>query len=107
MESLPGIGVEDPELNLTCKDMRKALWALSRAPEMHQQIRKFVLKHRQVGARVGYRRPHRDVAGCRPGNRYALGCIGIAAGGSECIGIQAPALGIPPDKSYLSGSIVS
>ena len=36
-----------------------------------------------------------------------LGCIGIAAGGSEYIGIQAPALGIPPDKSYLSGGIVS
>ena len=40
---------------------------------VHQQIRKFILKHRQVGARVGYRRPYRDVAGCRPGNPYALG----------------------------------
>ena len=41
----------------------------------HQQIRKFVLKHRQVGARVGYRRPYRD--GCR-----------MQAGQSVCIGMH-------------------
>ena len=40
VESLPGIGIENPEQNLTCKDMRKALWALSRAPEMAYMLKR-------------------------------------------------------------------
>ena len=40
VESLPGIPIYDPENNLTCRDMRKALWALGKAPEMA-----YMLKH--------------------------------------------------------------
>ena len=41
VESLPGIAIEDPEGNLTCRDMRKALWALRRAPEMAYMLKHF------------------------------------------------------------------
>ena len=41
MESLPGIPVHDPEANLQCRDMCKALWALSKAPEMAYMLRSF------------------------------------------------------------------
>ena len=44
---------------------------------MHQQICKFLPKDRQVGARVGYRRPDRVVAGCGAANPYALGSFRI------------------------------
>ena len=40
VESLPGIPIDDPESNLTCRDLRKAIWALGRAPEMA-----YMLKH--------------------------------------------------------------
>ena len=40
VESLPGIPIHDPESNLTCRDLRKAIWALGRAPEMA-----YMLKH--------------------------------------------------------------
>ena len=43
VESLPGIVIDDPERNLTCRDMRKALWARHKAPEMA-----YMLKHHQV-----------------------------------------------------------
>ena len=40
-ESLPGIATDDPERNLTCRDMRKALWAMDKAPEMAYMLKKY------------------------------------------------------------------
>ena len=37
--SLPGIPVIDPEKNLDARDLRKAVWALNRAPEMAYMLR--------------------------------------------------------------------
>ena len=40
VEALPGIAIEDPETNLTCKDMRKAIWALAKVPEMAYMLKR-------------------------------------------------------------------
>ena len=41
VESLPGIATDDPEHNLTCRDMRKALWAMDKVPEMAYMLKSF------------------------------------------------------------------
>ena len=40
-EALPGLVPEDPEKNLTCRDMRKVLWALNKAPEMAYMLKSY------------------------------------------------------------------
>ena len=54
---------------------------------IHQQIRKFLPKDRQVGARVGYRRPDGAVAGCGPAIPDALGSFRIHRDRCGVIGI--------------------
>ena len=44
VESLPGLGIIDPQQSLTCRDMRKALWALSEAPEMAYMLKRFTVE---------------------------------------------------------------
>ncbi|KAL1946012.1 hypothetical protein VTO73DRAFT_2014, partial [Trametes versicolor] len=39
VEWLPGIPVADPEANLDLRDLRKALWAVNRGPEMAYMLR--------------------------------------------------------------------
>ncbi|KAH9935195.1 uncharacterized protein BXZ73DRAFT_100581 [Epithele typhae] len=40
VESLPGLIVSDPHLNLTPRDLRKAVWATNRAPELAYMLKK-------------------------------------------------------------------
>ncbi|KAI0349115.1 hypothetical protein OH77DRAFT_193670 [Trametes cingulata] len=40
VEWLPGIPLADPERNLDLRDLRKALWAVNRAPEMAYMLRR-------------------------------------------------------------------
>ena len=56
-------------------------------PDSHQQIRKFLPKDRQVGARVGYRRPDGAVAECGPAIPDALGSFRIHRDTCGVIGI--------------------
>ncbi|KAL1941688.1 hypothetical protein VTO73DRAFT_7127 [Trametes versicolor] len=39
VEWLPGVPVADPEANLDLRDLRKALWAVNRGPEMAYMLR--------------------------------------------------------------------